>query len=144
MSKDPGLILLVEDDAAHAEVVRRSLAGAHTENLLVHVADGQEALDYLYRRDRFSDPSAARRPGLVLLDLHLPRVDGLEVLRTIKADARLSQIPVVMLTTSADESDMKRAYDCHANSYLVKPADCARFSELLETVGSYWLSWNRQ
>jgi CheY-like chemotaxis protein len=80
---------------------------------------------------------------MVLLDLRLPKVDGLEVLRVAKADPKLSQIPIVILTTSAAESDMARAYECKANSYLVKPVDLPQFAQLMETFGFYWLAWNQ-
>ena len=143
MQGEPITILLVEDDQAHAEIVRRNFESSRIANRLIHVSDGQSALDYLYGREAFSDPLQAPRPGLVLLDLRLPKVDGLEVLKTIKADAELSQIPVVILTTSAAESDVARAYDSHANSYLVKPVDFTQFIELMEVLGYYWLVWNQ-
>lgn len=143
MHGEPITILLVEDDLAHAEIVRRNFEKSRIANRLIHVSDGQAALDYLYSREAFSDPLQAPRPGLVLLDLRLPKIDGLEVLRTIKADALLSPIPVVILTTSAAESDVARAYDSHANSYLVKPVDFSQFVELMEVLGYYWLVWNQ-
>ena len=141
MHGEPITILLVEDDLAHAEIVRRNFEKSRIANRLIHVSDGQAALDYLYGREAFSDPLQAPRPGLVLLDLRLPKIDGLEVLRTIKADTVLSQIPVVILTTSAAESDVARAYDSHAN--LVKPVDFSQFVELMEVLGYYWLVWNQ-
>ncbi len=143
MHGEPITILLVEDDLAHAEIVRRNFERSRIANRLIHVSDGQAALDYLYGREAFSDPLLAPRPGLILLDLRLPKIDGLEVLRTIKADPDLSQIPVVILTTSAAESDVARAYDSHANSYLVKPVDFTQFVELMEVLGYYWLVWNQ-
>jgi CheY-like chemotaxis protein len=143
MQGEPITILLVEDDPAHAEIVRRNLESSRIANRLIHVSDGQEALDYLYRRGAFAEPLQAPRPGLVLLDLRLPKVDGLEVLKRIKADAELAQIPVVILTTSTAESDVARAYDCHANSYLVKPVDFTQFVELMEVLDYYWLAWNQ-
>ena len=144
MKGEPITVLLVEDDPAHAEIVRRNFEDFGMANRLVHVTDGQYALDYLYRREGFADPDGAPRPGLVLLDLRLPKIDGIEVLRTIKSDPALNQIPVVILTTSAAESDVARAYDCHANSYLVKPVDFTQFIELMEILGYYWLAWNHQ
>lgn len=143
MHGEPITILLVEDDPAHAEIVRRNLESSRIGNRLVHVSDGQAALDYLYCRGTFSDPLLAPKPGLILLDLRLPKVDGLEVLKTVKADDALNQIPVVILTTSSAESDVARAYDCHANSYLVKPVDFTQFVELMEVLGYYWLVWNQ-
>lgn len=143
MNGEPIIILLVEDDPAHAEIVRRNLEGSRIANRLLHVEDGQAALDYLYRRAEFSDPVKSPRPGLILLDLRLPKVDGLEVLKIVKADPDLCRIPVVVLTTSAAETDIARAYDSHANSYIIKPVDFSQFVKLMETLGYYWLAWNR-
>ena len=143
MKGEPIVILLVEDDEAHAEIVRRNFESCRMINRLMHVADGQAALDYLYQRNGFSDPSESPRPGVILLDLRLPKVDGLEVLKIIKADADLSRIPVVVLTTSNAEADQVKAYDSHANSYLVKPVDFAQFADLIKSFGYYWLAWNR-
>lgn len=143
MNGEPIVILLAEDDPAHAEIVRRNMEKSRIVNRLEHVVDGQEALDYLYRRNGFDDPQRSPTPGLILLDLRMPRVDGLEVLKTVKGDPDLARIPVVVLTTSAAETDIARAYDCHANSYLVKPLDFGKFSELLEAFGYYWLMWNQ-
>ena len=138
----PIAILLIEDEPAHAEIVRRNFERIGIANMLQHVSDGEAALDYLYRRNAFSDPASSPRPGLVLLDLRLPKVDGLQVLKTIKNDPGLNNIPVVVLTTSASEADIAMAYSNNANSYLVKPVDFRQFSELLETLGTYWMSWN--
>ena len=137
------VILLVEDDPAHAEIVTRNFKASRIVNQMYHVSDGQEALDYLYRREGYIQPDMSPRPGLVLLDLRLPKVDGLEVLKIIKNDPDLKNIPVVILTTSDAETDIARAYDSSANSYLVKPVDFQQFSKLLETIGYYWLAWNR-
>jgi CheY-like chemotaxis protein len=143
MKGEPIVILLAEDDPAHAEIVRRNLETSRIVNRLEHVIDGQQALDYLYRRGPFSDAASSPRPGLILLDLRMPRVDGLEVLRTIKGDPELMRIPVVVLTTSAAEIDIARAYDHHANSYLVKPVEFSQFLSLIESIGYYWLVWNQ-
>lgn len=143
MQGEPIVILLVEDDPAHAEIVKRNFESSRIVNRMIHVSDGQEALDYLYRRAAYSQPDSSPRPGLVLLDLRLPKVDGLEVLKIVKADPSLQNIPVVILTTSASETDIAKAYNNSANSYLVKPVDFKQFSELLETLGYYWLAWNR-
>ena len=105
--------------------------------------DGQAALDYLFRQAAYADPQASPRPDLILLDLRLPKVDGLEVLRRIKADAELKRIPTVVLTTSAAEADMVQAYENGAGSYLVKPVDFEKFTKLMEAFGFYWLAWNR-
>jgi len=143
MKPESNLILLVEDDLAHAEIVRRNLSDSPVATRLKHVVDGQEALDYLYRRHEFSALGLSSRPGLILLDLRLPKVDGLEVLKIIKEDEVLSRIPVVMLTTSNSVADVASAYAFHANSYLVKPADFVRFGALVEEVVFYWLAWNQ-
>lgn len=143
MKGDPVEILLVEDDPAHAEIVKRNFESSLIANKMHHVTDGQLALDYLFRQNGFSDPKTSPRPGLILLDLRLPKVDGLEVLKKIKEDADISRIPVVVLTTSSAEYDVVKAYDSHANSYLVKPVDFPQFVALMESLGYYWLVWNQ-
>jgi len=142
MQGEPVVILLVEDDQAHAEIVRRNLEDFRVVNHLEHVSDGQAALDYLFGEGIWSK-APAPRPHVVLLDLRLPKVDGLEVLRTIKADKQLNSIPVVVLTTSDAEADMVRAYESHVNSYLVKPLDLDQFVNMIRSLGYYWLAWNK-
>ena len=143
MNGEPFVVLLVEDDPAHVEIVRRNFAESRIANRLMCVGDGQAARDYLQRVGEYSDPESSPRPGLVLLDLRLPKVDGLEVLRIIKEDADLGQIPVVILTTSAAENDVVSAYESRANSYLVKPVEFSKFVALMDTLGYYWLAWNQ-
>ena len=143
MQGDPVTILLVEDEPAHAEIVRRNFETMQMANSLKHVSDGEAALDYLYRHNAFSDPASSPRPSMILLDLRLPKVDGLQVLKTIKNDPALKNIPVIVLSTSASETDISSAYSNMANSYLVKPVDFKQFSELLESLGAYWMTWNR-
>jgi len=143
MNGEPIVILLVEDDEAHAEIVRRNFKTSRIANRLIHVADGEAALDYLYQRNEFSDQASSPRPGIILLDLRLPKVDGLEVLQTIKTDPGLIAIPVVILTTSQAEVDMAKAYNNHVNSYLIKPVNFAQFNQLMEIFGFYWLAWNQ-
>src|ERR1039458_6062372 len=118
---NPVTILLVEDDPAHAEIVRRNLGDFRVANRIVHVADGQAALDYLFHQGDYADPKTSPPPDLILLDLRLPKVDGLEVLRRIKGHEELKRLPTVVLTTSGAESDMVNAYTHGAGSYLVKP-----------------------
>ncbi len=144
MKSEPIVVLLAEDDLAHAEIVRRNMESSRIANRLEHVSDGQEALDYLYRRNDYSHPERSPKPGLILLDLRMPKIDGLEVLKKVKKDPALARIPVVILTTSAAESDIARAYDCQANSYLVKPLDFDKFSDLIRTLGYYWIVWNQK
>jgi CheY-like chemotaxis protein len=143
MNGEPIIILLVEDDLAHAEIVRRNFESCRVANRLIHVTDGQAALDYVNQRGDYSDPDKSPRPGVILLDLRLPKVDGLEVLQNIKVDPKHSSIPVVILTTSKAETDMVTAYALRANSYLVKPVDFMQFTQLMETFGYYWLAWNQ-
>ncbi|WP_200806749.1 response regulator [Paucidesulfovibrio gracilis] len=137
-------ILLVEDNDAHAELVIRGLRDQKMRSRICHVQDGEEALDYLFRRNQYEDPEKSPRPGLILLDLRLPKIDGLEVLKTIKTNEQMRAIPVVILTTSEADSDVKHAYMQYANSYLVKPVDFSNFNTLLSDLGFYWLGWNHR
>jgi CheY-like chemotaxis protein len=143
MNGEPLTILLVEDNDDHAEAVKRSLKNHQVANRIYHVPDGQLALDYLLRREEYADPAGSPRPDVVLLDLRLPRVDGLQVLKVIKTSNDLKRIPVVVLTSSQAESDVAMAYDFHANSYIVKPLDFDKFTHLMKDMGFYWLAWNR-
>lgn len=143
MTGEPIRILLVEDDQAHAEIVRRNLAEARVANAITHLEDGQAALDYLQGQGAWAPPARAPRPHLILLDLRLPKVDGLEVLARIEAEPQLVLIPTVILTTSNAESDVVRAYENGASSYLVKPVDFDKFNALLRSFGFFWLAWNR-
>jgi CheY-like chemotaxis protein len=143
MNGEPLLVLLVEDDAAHAEIARRNLSNSRVANRVVHVSDGQQALDYLFHEGEFADAAANPRPHVVLLDLRLPKVDGLEVLRRVREREDLKGLPVVVLTTSEAEIDIARAYANLASSYLVKPVDFDKFRSLMDTFGYYWLAWNR-
>jgi CheY-like chemotaxis protein len=136
-------ILLVEDDEAHAEIVRRNLADFRVANKITVVRDGQAALDFLFRKGSYADQRTSPRPDIILLDLRLPKVDGIEVLRRIKEDEHLRRIPAVVLTTSGAESDMVKAYEHGAGSYLVKPVDFDKFTKLMDAFGFYWLAWNR-
>lgn len=136
-------ILLVEDNPDHAELIIRSFREHEFVNTIHHVSDGEAALDYLFRNGEHADPARSPSPHVILLDLRLPKVDGLEVLRTVKAREDLRRIPVVILTSSESERDLTRAYDHFANSYLVKPVDFGRFIDLMNELGFYWLKWNR-
>ena len=137
-------ILLVEDNLDHAELVARSFRHSHTPNTIRHVADGRMALNYLFRREQYADEAQSPRPHVILLDLRLPKVDGLEVLREIKESPQLCSIPVIVLTTSQTQRDIARAYQHHANSYLVKPVEFAKFTQMIEDLNTYWLQWNWQ
>jgi len=142
MEGEPVLVLLVEDNMDHAELVIRTLEDHNIANKIKHLMDGQAALDYLLRRDDYQDPASSPRPHMILLDLRLPRVDGLEVLKIIKENNELKHIPVIILTTSEADRDMMRAYDHHVNSYLVKPVGFDDFNKLMTDLGFYWLGWN--
>jgi CheY-like chemotaxis protein len=143
MKGEPIVILVVEDDPAHVEIIRRNFGESRLANRLLSVEDGQAALDYLFRRGEYDNAAKYPMPNLILLDLRLPKVDGLEVLKIIKSDTKLGNIPVVILTTSAAETDMVKAYEHHVNSFLVKPVDFTQFSKLMETFGHYWVAWNQ-
>ncbi len=142
MIGEPVRVLLVEDNDDHAELIIRQLADHRVANKLIHLTDGQEALDYLYRREKYTDPASSPRPHVIFLDLRLPRVDGLEVLRILKESEDLRVIPVVILTTSESEQDVSGAYSNHVNSYVVKPVDFQKFQKLMDDLGFYWMSWN--
>ncbi len=140
---EPLILLLVEDNDAHAEMVKRSFEQHEIANVVHHVDDGQKALDYIFREGEYSDQKKYPSPHCVLLDLRLPKVDGLEVLRRIKTDENTRKTPVVILTTSAADQDIAQSYKYHANSYVVKPMDFSRFESLMEGLGYYWLAWNQ-
>jgi two-component system response regulator len=130
-------ILLVEDSPRDAELVLDALTEHHLANEVVHVRDGADALDYLHRRGKFADRSNGE-PAVVLLDLKMPRVDGLEVLRQIKTDPALKIIPVVMMTSSREEQDLLKSYQLGVNAYIVKPLQFHAFVDAVKLVGAFW------
>jgi chemotaxis family two-component system response regulator Rcp1 len=131
-------ILLVEDNPADVEIARRGLRESDSPVELIVVRDGQEALDYLLRRAG-PDAGGWRRPDLILLDMNLPRLNGLEVLRRVRADADLRSVPVIVLTTSRRAEDVQQMYAAGANTYIEKPRDFGRFVQVLQTIQRYWL-----
>ena len=135
-------ILLVEDNPRDAELTIRALKKKNLANSLFHVEDGVEALDFLFARGKYSDRDILDAPKVVLLDLKLPRINGLEVLSAIKADQRTQSIPVVVVTSSAEDPDVKTAYQLGANSYLIKPVQFDSFMDAMVKVGIYWLMVN--
>jgi len=135
-------ILLVEDNPSDIGLTRRALEKSHVANDLVVVEDGQEALDYLFGASQAAGPQVTELPALILLDLKLPKVDGLEVLRRIRSDRNLYRLPVVVLTTSTEEPDIIQSYHLGANSYIRKPVDFTQFVEAVQHLGSYWLLLN--
>jgi len=137
-----GDILLVEDNPSDAELTLRALKKARVANDVHVVGDGAEALEFLFGEGAHAGRAGAALPRVVLLDLKLPKVDGLEVLRRVKADARTKMIPVVVLTSSREESDLVASYHLGANSYIVKPVDSDKFFEAVHQVGLYWLLLN--
>lgn len=139
---NPKIILLVEDNPSDIELTRRALDKSHVTNELVVAQDGPEALDYIFGAGAYVGRDAAQLPTLVLLDLRLPRVEGLEVLRRIRADERTRRLPVVVLTTSQEEQDIAASYDLGVNSYIRKPVDFVQFVQAIRQLGLYWLVLN--
>lgn len=139
----PVTILLVEDNPDHVLIIKRGLEVNNVVNEVKVTEDGQEALDYLYHRGRYADPQTAPRPGLILLDIKLPKVDGIEVLQRIKRDPSLKAIPVVMLTSSEQEVDIAKSYLEGANSYITKPIQFTEFVEKIKELELYWMLVNK-
>ena len=138
------IILLVEDNQDDEELAVLAYERARIANRMVVVRDGQEALDYFFGAAAAGGADAQVLPQLVLLDLKLPKISGLEVLRRLRADPRTRRLPVVVLTSSKEEQDLLESYDCGANSYVRKPVDFARFSEAIHQLQIYWLVLNEQ
>jgi CheY-like chemotaxis protein len=136
-------ILLVEDNPADLELTLRALKKNNIANKVQVAEDGEVALDFLFGQGQFAGRNTDNKPKVVLLDLKLPKVDGLEVLRTIKADPKTQAIPVVVLTTSKQESDIIESYRLGVNSYIVKPVDFEKFVESVKELGMYWLLMNQ-
>ncbi|HEY9744173.1 MAG TPA: response regulator [Coleofasciculaceae cyanobacterium] len=131
-------ILMADDDEDDCMLAREALAETRLTNDLYFVRDGEELMDYLYRRGQYAQPNALPRPDLILLDLNMPKKDGREALKEIKADPTLRQIPVVVLTTSKAEDDIYHSYDLGANSFIAKPVRFDSLVEVLKTIGRYW------
>jgi CheY-like chemotaxis protein len=136
-----GYILLADDNANDLELTQRALAQYKLANEIVVVRDGTEALDFLYRRGNFSSRHEID-PMVVLLDIKMPKMDGIEVLRTMKAEPRFQLIPVVMLTSSRQGPDVEECYQLGANAYVVKPVDFAQFADAVKTIGKFWAVLN--
>ncbi len=136
-------ILLVEDNPSDAELTIRALKKHHLANNLVHVKDGAVALDFIFAKGKYSERNIQNGPKVVLLDLKLPKVDGLEVLKRIKSDERTKVIPVVVLTSSKEEQDVVRSYQLGVNSYIMKPVDFDKFLNAVSDLGLYWLLLNQ-
>ena len=137
-------ILLVEDNPQDAELALRSLKTNNLANPVYHVEDGAEALDFLFCRGAYAGRSFASAPKVILLDLKLPKIGGLEVLKKLKEDERTKSLPVVIVTSSREDPDIKAAYAMGANSYIVKPVEFDAFAETMKNLGYYWLLSTRQ
>ena len=137
-------VLLVEDNLYDAELTIFELTKFHMANNLFHVKDGEEALDWLFAMGKYvEDRDVLSQPKIVLLDIQMPKLNGIEVLQTIRSDGRTKTTPVVMLTSSNQDPDIKKCYAMGANSYIVKPVDFDRFSEAIRNLGFYWLLLNQ-
>lgn len=137
----PIVILMAEDDPDDRLLVREAFEESRLLNELRFVEDGEELLDYLRLQNSYADPESAPKPGLILLDLNMPRKDGREALREIKADPELRRIPIVVMTTSRAEEDIFRSYDMGASSYISKPVTFERLVELMKSLGNYWIEF---
>ena len=131
-------ILLVEDNQDDVEITRKALKQARLLNRLHVVRDGREACDFLFRTGAYAEPASAPRPGLVLLDINMPRMNGLEVLKRLKADPELRRVPVIMLTVSRRDEDIIRSYEVGCNSFIQKPVDFDKFVEVVKQLSLYW------
>jgi two-component system, response regulator len=135
-------ILLIEDNMNDAELTIRALKKKKLANNLVHLKDGAEALDFIFAKGEYADRDIMSTPKVILLDLKMPRIDGIEVLQKIRADERTQKIPVVVLTSSKEDPDVDRCYRLGVNSYIVKPVDFDNFLEAVSQLGLYWLLLN--
>ncbi len=137
-NSNPITVLIADDDPEDRMLIEDAFEESRLVNILQFVEDGEELLDYLYRRNGYSDPSVSPRPGLILLDLNMPRKDGREALKEIKSDPHLRQIPIVVMTTSKAEEDIFRTYDLGVNSFVTKPVTFEGLVEVVKMLGRYW------
>ncbi len=144
MTPQDRIILLVEDNLSDVELTRRAFARNRIANELFVVNDGQAALDFLFGEGEFAGRDTSNPPALTLLDLKLPKLDGIEVLQRMRADPRTRRLPVVILTSSKEQQDLAAGYDLGANSYIRKPVDFHAFAEAVRELGFYWLVLNEQ
>ena len=143
MNTQPIEVLLVEDNPNDAELTLNALRRRHLADHILHVQDGEEALEFLRREGRYAGQETEHALKVVLLDLKMPKMDGLKVLRAMKSDPCIREIPVVMLTSSREDRDLDEAYRLGANSYIVKPVEFDNYSETVSELGHYWLSLNQ-
>lgn len=137
----PIVILMADDDADDRMLTRDALEESRVLNELRFVEDGEELMDYLHRKGKYEDPASSPKPGLILLDLNMPKKDGREALKEIKTDPNLRRIPVVIMTTSKAEEDIFRSYDFGASSFITKPVTFDRLVELMKAIGEYWVEF---
>jgi two-component system response regulator len=142
MTVDVREILLVEDNMADARMTIMALEDKKIANKIIHVKDGAEALDYIFRRGVYADKDKTDLPVLILLDLKMPKVNGIEVLEAIKSEEKTRNIPVTVFTSSQEDPDVKRCYELGVNSYVVKPLDFDSFNHVVQDIGLYWLVVN--
>jgi two-component system response regulator len=143
MDSNPIDILLVEDNTGDAELTLRALGKHNLANHVIHLRDGAEAIDFLFGTGKFSGRNVEDLPRILLLDLKMPKVGGMQVLEKVKSDPRTKSIPVVILTSSGEDPDIERAYSLGANSYIIKPVDFSNFSKTVADLGFFWLAINK-
>lgn len=136
-------ILIIEDNPEDAELAIRALKKNHLANNIVHLTDGVQALDFIFGKGAYAGRNILQLPKVILLDIKMPKVNGIEVLQRVKADPYMRAIPVVMLTSSAEDPDIKKCYELGANSYIVKPVEFLNFSRTISDIGLYWMVVNR-
>ncbi|HEX8516283.1 MAG TPA: response regulator [Bacteroidia bacterium] len=136
-------ILLVEDNTGDAELAIRALKKSNIANNIVHVKDGTEAIDFVFGTGKYEERNTENKPKMILLDLKMPKVSGIEVLKTLKSDERSMTIPVVVLTSSKEDPDIRICYELGVNSYIVKPIGFENFSNAISELGMYWLLLNQ-
>lgn len=142
MENLPVEILLVEDNMDDAELTIHTLRKKNLANQLIHLSDGEQALDFLFGTGEFSGRDIQIKPRLILLDLKMPKIDGMQVLEKVKSNAVTKEVPVVVLTSSKEDPDLKKCYELGANSYIVKPVDFQSFTEAVSELGMYWMLLN--
>ncbi|MFQ6032998.1 MAG: response regulator [Candidatus Zixiibacteriota bacterium] len=142
MAKNNTVILLIEDNPDHVLLIKEALTANNIINEIRVVEDGEQALDYLFRRGQYADPRMSPRPTLIILDIKLPKIDGQEVLKTIKSDPGLKHIPVIVLTTTTQEEEIVKSFKNGANSYVTKPIDPQEFFNKIKNLKVYWLITN--
>jgi CheY-like chemotaxis protein len=141
MNGQPIVILMADDDADDRMLTRDALQESRVLNEMRFVEDGEELMDYLHRKGKYADPDSSPKPGLILLDLNMPKKDGREALKEIKSDPNLRRIPVVIMTTSKAEEDVFRSYDFGASSFITKPVTFDRLVDLMKAIGEYWVEF---